>query len=128
MTSSHLDSTHDVSLQSWVTSANTADTDFPIQNLPFGMFRKAGSDETFRPGTAIGDQVVDLLALVEAGHLTGDAAAALQGTDTGSLNPLMGRGRAARVALRLALSEGLRAGAAGQAEWQAALLPQAQAE
>ncbi|MCZ2497536.1 fumarylacetoacetase [Xylophilus sp. Kf1] len=128
MTTTSLDSTHDAALQSWVDSANAPDTDFPIQNLPFGMFRRAGSDEAFRPGTAIGDQIVDLLALVGSGGLTGDAAAALQGTDTGSLNPLMGRGRAARVALRRALSEGLRAGAADQAAWQAALVPQAGAE
>ena len=127
-TQGRIDGTHDVSLQSWVASANAADTDFPIQNLPFGMFRKAGTDEDFRPGTAIGDQVVDLLALLKAGLLAGDAAAALQGTDTGSLNPLMGRGRAARVALRKALSEGLRTGAPAQAGWQAALVAQSQVE
>ena len=33
--------THDPSITSWVESANTADTDFPIQNLPFGVFRPA---------------------------------------------------------------------------------------
>ena len=123
-----IDRTHDAALQSWVASANADGTDFPIQNLPLGIFRRAGSAEAFRPGAAIGDQIVDLLALVRAGHLAGDAAAALAGTENGSLNALMARGRGARVALRQALSDGLRAGAAGQAAWQAALVPQADAE
>ncbi len=123
-----IDRTHDAALQSWVATANADGTDFPIQNLPLGIFRRAGSAEAFRPGTAIGDQIVDLPALVQAGHLAGDAAAALAGTEDGSLNALMARGRAARVALRQALSDGLCAGAAGQAAWQAALVPQAEAE
>ena len=123
-----LNATHGAQLRSWVASANVAGCDFPVQNLPFGRYRAVGRAEAFRIGVAIGDQVLDLLALVRAGLLAGDAAAALEGTATGSLNPLMGRGRAARVALRKALSEGLRAGAAGQAGWQAALLPQSQVE
>ena len=123
-----IDRTHDAALQSWVATANAEGTDFPIQNLPLGIFRRAGGAEAFRPGAAIGDQIVDLLALVRAGHLAGDAAAALAGTENGSLNALMARGRGARVALRQALSDGLRAGAAGQAAWQAALVPQADAE
>ena len=98
-----IDGTHDAALQSWVASANAAGTDFPIQNLPFAIFRRTGSQEAFRPGAAIGDQVVDLLALRTAGLLPDDAAQALEGTENGSLNALMGRGRAARVALRRAL-------------------------
>ena len=39
------------------------DCDFPIQNLPFAVFRRAGSRESFRGGVAIGDQVLDLGAL-----------------------------------------------------------------
>ena len=38
-----LDATHDPQLRSWVASANAADTDFPIQNLPFGRFHRSGS-------------------------------------------------------------------------------------
>ncbi len=123
-----LDRTHDAALQSWVASANTEGTDFPIQNLPLGIFRRAGSDEAFRPGTAIGDQILDLTALVRSGALTGDAAAALAGTEDGTLNALMARGRPARVVLRQALSDGLAAGAAGEAAWRSALVPQAEAE
>ena len=48
--------THDVALRSWVESANAAGTDFPIQNLPFGVFRRKGSNEAFRGGVAIGSE------------------------------------------------------------------------
>jgi fumarylacetoacetase len=126
-----LDDTHDGNLRSWVDSANAANTDFPIQNLPFAIFRRAGSQEVFRPATAIGDQVVDLLAARAAGLIKGTAADALDGTEDGSLNSLMGRPRTARVALRTALSEGLRdtgASAAIQASWKAAFVPQSEVE
>ena len=43
-----LDFTHAPEAQSWVSSANAADIDFPIQNLPFGRFRRAGTNETPR--------------------------------------------------------------------------------
>ncbi len=58
------DQTHDPTLTSWVTSAN-GHTDFPIQNLPFGLFSPA--DEAPRPGVAIGDHILELQALVAAG-------------------------------------------------------------
>jgi len=45
-----LDSTHDPELRSWVESANTTGIDFPIQNLPYGVFRRRGTDEGFRVG------------------------------------------------------------------------------
>jgi fumarylacetoacetase len=54
-----LDKTHDPKTRSWVESANAADSDFPIQNLPFGVYRrKAGSDA--RIGVAIGDRILDI--------------------------------------------------------------------
>ncbi len=56
---SPIDHTHDPALTSWVASANTPDTDFPIQNLPFGRF-KVEDDPEWRIGVAIGDQVLDL--------------------------------------------------------------------
>ena len=55
-----LNETHDPGLRSWVESANASGTDFPIQNLPFATLRRRGTDEPFRGGVAIGDQVVDL--------------------------------------------------------------------
>jgi fumarylacetoacetase len=54
-------------LQSWVTSANAADCDFPIQNLPFGIFSVGQSPS--RCGVAIGNMIVDLHACEERGLL-----------------------------------------------------------
>ena len=52
------DRTHDPRLRSWVESANDPRGDFPIQNLPLGVFR--ARREPPRIGVAIGDQVFDL--------------------------------------------------------------------
>jgi fumarylacetoacetase len=60
------DETHDPALESWVESATDPSTDFPIQNLPFGVFSHPG-DEYPRPGIAIGDEIIDLAACMEAG-------------------------------------------------------------
>ena len=51
-----LNETHDAGLRSWVASANTGASDFPIQNLPYAVFRRAGSQEAWRGGVAIGDE------------------------------------------------------------------------
>ena len=123
-----LNETHDPNLRSWVASANTADTDFPIQNLPFAVFRRKGAGESFRCGVAIGDQILDLAAVAKAGIFTGDAAAAAQAGTQDKLNALMALGTSAWSALRLALSRALREGAAEQAALQACLVPQAEAE
>ena len=49
-----LNETHDASLRSWVESANADGTDFPIQNLPFGVFRRAGTSVVpSEPSTAL---------------------------------------------------------------------------
>jgi fumarylacetoacetase len=52
-------------LKSWVESANAPDTDFPLNNLPCGVFSRDGEDP--RCGVAIGDRIVDVMALEEAG-------------------------------------------------------------
>src|SRR6476660_3534994 len=72
-----LDATHDPELKSWVESANDPASDFPIQNLPFGVFRRKGTKENPRGGVAIGDQVLDLAALgIETGPTLNEIAAA----------------------------------------------------
>jgi fumarylacetoacetase len=58
-----LDNTHDPQLKSWVESANEPGCDFPIQNLPFGIFKRKGKNEAPRGGVAIGDQILDLACL-----------------------------------------------------------------
>ena len=71
-----MNATHDPGLKSWVESANDAATDFPIQNLPFGIFRRKGTTEKPRGGVAIGDQVFDLTALaIETGPTLNGIAA-----------------------------------------------------
>ncbi len=112
-----LDFTHDAGARSWVESANAADTDFPLQNLPFGRFRRAATAEEFRIGVAIGDQVLDLVALSQ---LDPDITKLLGPLALGDLNAFMAHGRAARIALRHALFAGLSAEPSGTASlWQA---------
>jgi fumarylacetoacetase len=123
-----LNETHDPALRSWVASANQAQTDFPIQNLPFAVFRRQGSTEACRGGVAIGDQILDLAAVAASGVLSGAAATAVQAAATDSLNGLMALGQPAWSALRLALSRALREGAPEQAKLAACLVPQAAAE
>ena len=59
---SGLNETHDPALRSWVPSANRSGCDFPIQNLPFAVFRR-DSSEAWRGGVAIGDEILDLAAI-----------------------------------------------------------------
>ena len=66
-----INETHDPALQSWVAKANSADNEFPIQNLPYGVFRRRNSDEPFRGGVAIGDKVLDMQAAVALGVFQG---------------------------------------------------------
>jgi fumarylacetoacetase len=123
-----LNETHDVALGSWLDSANVAGNDFPIQNLPFAVFRRRGSNEAWRGGVAIGDQIVDLAALVATGILHDDAEAALRAAAGDKLNAFMAQGPSAWSALRLALSRVLRRGSTQEREVARCLLPQAEAQ
>jgi fumarylacetoacetase len=103
-----LDETHDPSARSWVASANRADGDFPLQNLPFAIFRRGGTAEPFRGGVAIGDQILDLAAAADLGVFEGHAAQGLRAGAQSSLNALMGLGPQVGSALRHALFAALR--------------------
>ena len=125
-----LDSTHRADLRSWVESANDAMTDFPIQNLPLGIF--VAPDRTARPGVAIGDHIVDLVALADHGLLDDDLVALVrESASQGALNPLLAAGRSALSELRGALSQLLGdatpAGAMAQSLAGALLIEQASA-
>ena len=100
-----LDRTHDPHLRSWVTAANQANCDFPIQNLPFGVFRRRGTSEPARIGVAIGDSILDLAACRSAGLLLGLPESLQAACAAPILNPLMAIGRGAASALRLHLSQ-----------------------
>jgi fumarylacetoacetase len=130
------DETHDPALRSWVASANDATGDFPIQNLPFGRFRRRGQHEPWRIGVAIGDRVLDLRAVLERRADTGDDATqapvelapSLGLLAAGDLNGFMALGRDARRELRTWLSGVLRGGSAAARELGPCLVAQADAE
>jgi fumarylacetoacetase len=82
-----LNATHDPSLISWLTSANNADTDFPIQNLPFGAFTSAQNNQP-HVGVAIGDDIVDLYVLAKSGLLDIDPSL----FDQANINKFMAQG------------------------------------
>jgi fumarylacetoacetase len=103
-----LNETHDPARRSFVETANAPDCDFPIQNLPFGVFRP-NPDVPPRVGVAIGDQIVDVAAAAD--FFGGPVAAAAKACASPTLNPLMALGPQAAAALRLALSRSL------SAEW-----------
>lgn len=123
-----IDETHDAGMRSWVDSANAPDCDFPIQNLPFAVFRRAASGEPWRGGVAIGDQVLDLAALRGTGAFEGAAADAATLASAATLNPLMALGPRHASALRLSLSRLLRVGAERADATARCLVPQAAAE
>ena len=96
---------NDPALRSWVDSANLAGCDFPIQNLPFGVFSTA-EQAAPRAGVAIGDQVLDLSVLESAGLL---APAAHKVFDRPTLNDFIALGKSAWQSVREQLSLLLRA-------------------
>src|SRR5260370_29760560 len=118
-----LDETHDAQVQSWVESANVADSDCPIQNLPFGVFRRQNAGSEARAGVAIGDRILDVSGMRNEGllseesvRLAGDACA------SDSLNPLVALGAGPRRALRRRIHAILRQDAP-TSDRQAALRP-----
>ena len=103
-----LDRTHEPSLSSWVESANDPRSDFPIQNLPFGVFRRRGSSSNARIGVAIGDSILDLAACVDR-HLLGSLDIALASSlREPTLNALMALGAEPVRELRSTVSHLLR--------------------
>ena len=96
------DATHDAKRRSWVESAN-GHPDFPIQNLPFGIYSKRG--ERPRGGVAIGDDIFDLKMASEAGLFSGEAKRAADAAGGQRLNALFALGAGPRAALRARLSE-----------------------
>jgi len=87
-----IDETHSPALTSWVGTANRQGTDFPIQNLPHGVFRRRGSAEPFRGGVAIGDMILDLAAAHATGVFSGEAAPAAAHASAPALNGFMSMG------------------------------------
>jgi len=109
-------------MKSWVTSANTPDTPFPLNNLPYGVF--SVGDEDARCGVAIGDMILDMAALetAELIHLDDDAA-----FDLPFWNDVMELGPDIWAKLRARLHEMLAEGSADQAAIEPYLVPLADA-
>jgi fumarylacetoacetase len=91
------DVTTDPSLASWIDVPRGSD--FPIQNLPYGAFRRGG-DPAARLGVAIGERIVDLSLLARGGLLDEALPGAADVLGGSSLNALLMRGRPAWQALR----------------------------
>lgn len=123
-----LNETHSPELTSWVESARTPGCDFPIQNLPHGVFRRRGDGDPLRGGVAIGDRILDMAAAHASGAFHGEAAAAAAHAAAPTLNGLMAMGPRAWSALRLQLSRLLRTGAPQADRLSTCLVPQADAE
>ncbi|MBT6439020.1 MAG: fumarylacetoacetase, partial [Flavobacteriales bacterium] len=88
------------SLKSWVPVPENSD--FPIQNLPFGVF--SINEEYPRVGVAIGDKILDLKAIFELGHLS-DLPFKASDFDSEYLNSMMMQGKEGTRALRNRISE-----------------------
>jgi fumarylacetoacetase len=93
--------------RSWIPAANSETTDFPLNNLPYGVFSEADGD--LRCGVAIGDRIIDATGLEQAGHLRADAAADV--LDAPWWNDFMELGAAAWSGYRARLTEMLAEGA-----------------
>jgi fumarylacetoacetase len=126
-TADQLDETHDPKVRSWLDCANQPGCAFPIQNLPFGVFRRAGSLEPFRGGVAIGDQIIDLAALEKARLFGSDAADGIRAGAQPGLNALMELGPRVWTALRRVLFAAMAQGSALEAGLRSCLVPQGDA-
>src|SRR3954468_24829029 len=101
---SALNATHDPSLTSWVASANAPYCDFPIQNLPFGVFSRKGETER-RVGVPIGGQMVDVGESLGANLWSGAARDVARFCDRPSMKELMQAPREALTEFRARMSE-----------------------
>lgn len=123
-----LDATHDPKARSWLDSANRVGGEFPIQNLPFAVFRRAGSTEEFRGGVALGDQILDLRSAAATGVFEGDAARGIRAGASSSLNSFMQLGLPIWHATRRALFEHLSEGSPTRGKLEGCLVAQSAAE
>lgn len=108
--------------RAWIESANTAETEFPLNNLPYGVF--STGDTARRCGTAIGDQIFDITAAEDAGWITLPERPLFA---AGSWNALMAAGPEIWAALRARLTDLLAAGQPDRDALARFLVPRASA-
>ncbi len=100
-----LNATHDPGRKSWVESANDPGAEFPIQNLPFGVFHRRDDDgRERRIGVAIGDRILDVRKAIGLGTLNDLSAAAASALGASTLNELMSRGAGTWSEVRAAIA------------------------
>lgn len=116
-----INATHDPAKKSWVATANEPGTDFPLQNLPYGVYSPPGEEP--RGCVAIGDQVLDMRLALQS-HLfgTGEVAAARAAAEP-RLNRLMGIDRAGLSALRQRIQALLELNSPDRQQVEACLFP-----
>jgi len=124
----HTNTTHNPNLRSWVESANQPHSDFPIQNLPFGVFRPHSSTETPRIGVAIGKQILNLYLCCKAGLLPELPEQLQLACAESNLNQLMAMGNEVASMLRHHLSQLLQWDEHPPPSVQAMLIPVSSAE
>ncbi|RMD49106.1 MAG: fumarylacetoacetase, partial [Alphaproteobacteria bacterium] len=110
-------------MRSWVESANSAETDFPLNNLPLGVF-STPEDPRPRQGVAIGEMILDVARLEEEGLLR---LADEPVMDRGAWNAVMALGPAKWAELRERLTGLLAEGARERGQVEPALVPMASA-
>ncbi len=123
-----LNTTHNPQARSWVRSANDDASEFPIQNLPFGVFQDRQKQDGFRIGVAIGDAILDLPKALASGVLDTLNSASRMALGASTLNPFMSLGKRAWSQARAELFAALAEGSAAQAKLSNCLLKQANAE
>lgn len=123
-----LNTTHDPEARAWVSSANADASEFPIQNLPFGVFQHRHKKDGFRIGVAIGDAILDLPSALASGALARLDSAARTALGASTLNAFMGLGKAAWSQTRATLFDALVQGSAAQERLNDCLVKQAEVE
>lgn len=116
-----------MALRSWIASADDSACDFPIQNLPYGVFR---TREQAHIGVAIGDRILDLHACASQGMLVGMPEEIVSACGAELLNPLMSLGHRSWSLLRrhvTALLDADRAGKETESRVGALLVPMREA-
>ena len=93
-------SANNPNLKSWV--AIPANSDFPIQNLPFGIFSEGSNDK--RVGVALGEKIIDLYQLASFGYLNNTVFKPAD-FEQDQLNTMMLKGKEANRNLRNRLAE-----------------------
>jgi fumarylacetoacetase len=105
-----------MAMRSWIESANLPGSDFPLENLPYGVFSQGESKHI---GVAIGDQVLDLRGCAKSGLLSQLSSEMIAACSSDSLNALMALGPAAWSMLRRQITSLLNAEAEPETQEQA---------